>query len=261
MPTVSRTNNPTKVKSVGKNIISIRIAKIPGTDITRTFFIEHFDQKQLDLPFSTKVACIAAAGQTTQYFELGTIENLDIKSHTLTELAADASIQFRVIFYEANSSKILAASDNIRAVDDDTESPSLVSIQPVPLDGPLWKLELADSSSDSTPVLLVEEKLFSSAKAAAANPTFVSFVLPEVVRTIARRIKEENTDENDDSSSWLNSWVHFFKSINTGSIDPTSSDTDDYEKWIDDCVKAFCHRGQMALSIDAVLKETEGTNW
>lgn len=260
MPTISRTNNPTKVESVGKEVISIRVSKVPGSDAARIFFVEHFERNQLNLPSATRVACVAAAGQTTQYFELGTVDKLDIKAHALTELATDASIRFRVLFFEADSSKILAAADNIRAVDDDTSSPSLVSIQPVPLEGPLWKLELSDSGSDSRPVLLVEEKLFSSAKAAAAHPMFVSFVLPEVVRAIARRIVSEEIDDVDDASSWLTPWVRFFTSINPGALDPSSSDVEDDEKWLDDCVKAFCRRGQMALSIDAVLNETEGAN-
>lgn len=260
MPTISRTNNPTKVEAVGKEVISIRVSKMPGSDVARSFFVEHFERNQLKLPSATKVSCVAAAGQTTQYFELGTVDQLDLKAHALTELATDASIRFRVIFYEADSSRILATADNIRAVDDDTSSPSLVSIQPVPLEGPFWKLELSDSGSDSHPVLLVEEKLFSSAKAAAASPIFVSFVLPEVVRAIARRIVAEDIDDADDASSWLTPWVRFFTSINPGALDPSSSDAEDNEKWIDDCVKAFCRRGQMALSIDDVLNETEGAN-
>lgn len=260
MPTISRTNNPTKVEAVGKGVISIRVSKMPGSDVARTFFVEHFERNQLKLPSATKVSCVAAAGQTTQYFELGTVDELDIKAHALTELATDASIRFRVIFYEADSSKILADADNIRAVDDDTSSPSLVSIQTMPLDGPFWKLELPDSGSDSRPVLLVEEELFSSAKAAAASPMFVSFVLPEVVRTIARRIVVEGLDDADDANSWLSPWVRFFTSINPSATNSSSSDSEDDEKWIDDCVKAFCRRGQMALSIDAVLNETEGVN-
>lgn len=260
MPTISRTNNPTKVETVGKDVISIRVAKVPGSDNARTFFVEHFVRNKLDVPPATKVGCVAAAGQTTQYFELGTVDQLDIKAHALTELATDASIRFRVLFYDTDSSKILAAADNIRAVDDDTSSPSLVSILPVPLEGPLWKLELSDTSSDAQPVLLVEEKLFSSAKAAAASPMFVSFVLPELARAIARRIVTEGVDDPEDASSWLTPWVRFFASINPSALDEGTSDVEDDEKWIDDCVKAFCRRGQMALSIDAVLNETEGTN-
>ena len=260
MPTISRTNNPTKVETVGKDAISIRVSKVPGSDVARTFFVEHFVRNQLNVPPATRVACVAAAGQTTQYFELGTVDHLDIKAHSLTELATDASIRFRVLFYEGDSSKILAAANNVRAVDDDTSSPSLVSILPVPLDGPLWKLELSDTSSDMRPVLLVEEKLFSSAKAAAASPMFVSFVLPELVRAVARRIVDEEIDEAEDASSWLTPWVRFFASINPNALNSGSTDVGDDEKWIDECVKAFCRRGQMALSIDSVLNETEGAN-
>jgi hypothetical protein len=258
MPTISRTSNPTKVSAIQKGAISIRVAKMLGIDAARTFFVEHFERSQISFPPTTKVACIATAGQTAQYFELGSVEQLDTKAMALSELATDASIRFRVVFYDVESSRILAAADNIRTVDEDSSSPSLVSIQPFPLDGPLWKLEVPDSGADDHPVLLVEEKLFSSAKAAVAHPMFVSFVLPEVVRSIAARVADEETEPSDEGS-WLAPWVRFFSSINANSL-ADLSDFTDKEKWVDECVKAFCRRGQMALSIEVVLTEVTGEN-
>lgn len=256
MPTISRTSNPTKVERVPKGAISIRVGKVPGGQSTRNFFVEHFNRDLLTLPLTTCVACVAAAGQTTQYFELGTVELLQTKSFALTELATDASIHFRVLFYDGDSSRVVASADNIRAVDDDSAAPSLVSIEPVALDGPLWKLGLPDAGAETKPVLLVEEKLFSSAKAAAAHPMFLSFVLPEVVRGIAAKIADEEADPIDEGS-WLSPWVRFFSSINPKSLEE-EADQPDKEKWVDDCVKAFCRRGQMAASIDAVLTEATG---
>lgn len=258
MPTISRTTNPTKVSSIQKGVISIRVAKMLGIDAAKTFFVEHFDRSQISLPPATKVACIATAGQTAQYFELGSVEQLDTKAMALSELATDASIRFRVVFYDVESSRVLAAADNIRTVDEDSSSPSLVSIQPAPLDGPLWKLEMPDLGADDHPVLLVEEKLFCSAKAAVAHPMFVSFVLPEVVRCIATKLIEADTDSIDEGS-WLAPWFRFFSSINANPL-ADLSDSVDQEKWINECVKAFCRRGQMATSIDAVLAEATGEN-
>lgn len=258
MPTISRTTNPTKVSSIQKGVISIRVAKMLGIDAAKTFFVEHFDRSQISLSPATKVACIATAGQTAQYFELGSVEQLDTKAMALSELATDAPIRFRVVFYDVESSRVLAAADNIRTVDEDSSSPSLVSIQPVPLDGPLWKLEMPDLGADDHPVLLVEEKLFCSAKAAVAHPMFVSFVLPEVVRCIATKLVEAETDSIDEGS-WLAPWFRFFSSINANPL-ADLSDSVDQEKWVNECVKAFCRRGQMATSIDAVLAEATGEN-
>lgn len=256
MPTISRTSNPTKVEKLAKGALSIRVGKVPGAAATRNFFVEHFDRDQIGLPPATSVACVAAAGQTTQYFELGTVDQLQTRSFALTELATDASIRFRILFYDFETSKVLASADNIRAVDENSSSPSLVSIEPAPLNGPLWKLELPDAGADDRPVLLVEEKLFSSAKAAVAHPMFLSFVLPEVVRSVASKVAEENA-ETSDEDSWLAPWVRFFSSINSKELDD-SSEKIDKEEWVDECVKAFCRRGQMAASIEAVLSEATG---
>jgi len=232
------------------------VGKVPGSTVVRNFFIEHFARDQILLSPATNVACVAAAGQTTQYFELGTIDQLQTKSFALTELATDASIRFRVLFYDHETSKVLASADNIRAVDENSSSPSLVSIEPGPLDGPLWKLELPVAGADDRPVLMVEEKLFSSAKAAVAHPMFLSFVLPEVVRSVATRVVEDDADPTD-QGSWLSPWTRFFSSINSRELDD-SADEMEKEEWIDECVKAFCRRGQMAASIDKVLQEVTG---
>lgn len=255
MPTISRTNNPTKVEQIEKGAISIRIAKPIGAN-AKTFYVEHFDRSRIALEPSVKVACVATAGQTAQYFELGTVGELNSKALPLTEIATDASIRFRIVFYESDASRIKASADNIRAADEDDSSPSLVSIEPVQLEGPLWKLELADINSEVAPVLLVEERLFTTAKAAVGNPSFLSFVLPAVMRSIAT-VVSENVDHLEDEGSWLAPWNRFFTSINPNAPDEFS-DNEDHSVWIDQCVKAFCRRGQMAASIDAVLNEADG---
>jgi hypothetical protein len=256
MPTISRTNNPTKVEKIEKGAISIRVAKPVGTTAAKMFYVEHFDRNRIALSPAVKVACVATAGQTAQYFELGTVGELNSSALSLTELATDAAIRFRIIFYDSDFSRIKASADNIRAVDDDGSSPSLVSIEPVPLGGPLWNLELADVTSEVAPVLLVEERLFGTAKAAIGNSSFLSFVLPEVMRKIAT-VVSENTDRLEDEGSWLAPWRKFFLSINPSAPDEFS-DNDDHSVWINQCVKAFCRRGQMSASLEAVLNEADG---
>ena len=60
---------------------------------------------------------------------------------------------------------------------------------------------------------------FSSAKAAVAHPMFLSFVLPEVVRSVATRVVVEEADIIDEGS-WLSPWVRFFfSSINSRELD------------------------------------------
>lgn len=253
MPAINRTSNPTKVIAVDRAALAIRVN--PGRRATdpKNFLIDKFSLEKAGVLGSLKVGCLAMAGQTTQYFDLGTAAKIDTTPMVLTELATDATVRFRVMFYESHDSRIVAAAENIKPVDEDGSSHSLVSIQPGRLDGPLWKLELSDATSENQPVIHVEEELFNSAKTAVSSPIFMSLVIPEVLRQIATRIVRD-IDGADRDSSWIGKWIDYFEKINTNSLEDLQTDSERAD-WIDDCARLFCRRGNMPTLIAAVLSE------
>lgn len=255
MPAISRTTNPTGVLPVDSNALSLRVVKGNRATDPKTVFIERFAPQKAGLLPSLRVACIATAGQTSQYFELGSVGAIDLGSKQLTELATDAALRFRVIFYEEHDCRVVAAADNIRALDESQLSQSLVSIQPGALNGPLWKLELSDSKSENLPVVHVEEQMFASAKAAAASAEFVSYVLPEVLRQVAVKVAAE-WDDLDREGSWLGKWADFLEGMNPADLDEMEDDMRD--GWASECVELFCRRGHMSMSLTAVLMEANG---
>lgn len=254
MPAISRTSNPTGVLPVDSNALSLRVMKGARPGDPKTFFLERFSPEKAGLLPSLTVSCIATAGQTSQYFEMGTVASVDLSPKSLTELATDAALRFRVIFCEYDS-RIVAAIDNVRALDDSQLSQSLISIEPGELNGPLWKLEMSDVVSESLPVIHVEQKLFASAKAAAANEQFVSYVLPEALRQIATKVATE-WDDLDREGSWLGRWADFLEGIHPADLD--DAENDGRTAWADQCVELFCRRGHMAMALASVLADAGG---
>ena len=256
MRAINRKNNPTGLISVDSSVLSIRVNKGMRPSDPKTFSVERFVVNKAGLLGSLHVACLAMAGQTAQYIELGTVAQIDKRPKPLSELASDAAVRFRVIFYEAHNSRIVGAAENVRPLDEDDSSHSLVSIQSGKLDGPLWKLELSDATSENHPVVHVEEQLFGSAKAAAANYEFVAFVLPEVFRQIAARIAREY-EQVDADASWMGKWIEFFNTMNPTSLEDLA-EGDRLDDWIDACVEQFCQRGNMAIALNAMLADARG---
>lgn len=251
MPTIFRTNNPTKVIRIDKSAISLRVIK---HDDMRTFHVDKLDRTVIQLPSDVRVACLAIAGQNVQYFELGTLSDVDFRSYALSEIGDSAALRFRVMFYDAISARIVGCAENIRSADEDGPTPSLLSIQPADLGGPLWKLELPEDSGESQPTLLVEQKVFPVAKSVATDRTFLAYVLPEVVRQIAASVARLDADPESDES-WIVSWDRFLRSIN--STERTDGE-DHHLEWIDNCVKAFCRRGQMLSILEKQMFAEEG---
>lgn len=256
MRAINRKNNPTGLISVDSSVLSIRVNKGARPADPKTFAVERFAAGKAGLLGSLRVACLAMAGQTAQYIELGTVAQIDKRPKPLSELASDASVRFRVIFYEAHNSRIVGAAENVHPLDEDDSSHSLVSIQPGKLDGPLWKLELSDANSENHPVVHVEEQLFASAKAAAANYEFVSFVLPEVFRQIAARVAREY-EQIDVEGSWMGKWIEFFGVMNPTDLTDLAED-ERVGDWVEACVEQFCQRGTMAAALSRVLADAGG---
>lgn len=255
MPSINRTTNPTGVIRVDSGAISLRVIKGVRPGDPKSFFIERFSAQRAGLLGSLRIGCLATAGQTSQYADLGSVASPDVTPKQLNELANDSALRFRVIFFEPLDAKIVAAADNIKALDDSELSQSLVSIQPGELSGPLWKLELSESSSENLPVVHVEEQLYPSAKVAAMNPQFVSFVLPEVLRQIATRVALE-WDDIDREGSWLGRWSEFLENLNPNSI--VELEEEKRLDWADECVELFCKRGHMIAALNVVLSEARG---
>ena len=257
MPAINRRNNPTNAISLPKESVTIQVNRALPGDPAKSFHVERLGIDDLHLDSALRIGCLAKAGKSVQYFSLGTVGNPDRSVKFLTDLAQDKPTRFRVTVFEELTGKIAADVDNINVLDDDSDAPSLVDIYPVSLEGPLWRLEFEADTSEINPVLLVEKKLFPSGRAAVSDKTFVAMVFPEVMRQIAARVADNRDALADDDGSWMSLWRDFFDQLNPGSSAEPDAD-DDKDRWVEQCVKAFCKRPQILRVITSVVDEDKG---
>jgi hypothetical protein len=256
MPRISRTTNPTSLKELDSKLFSVRVQ----TDASgaRSFWLERFDFVNSGLARGLRLACIAHAGNTEEYFQLGSIESpvQDVKS--INELANNRPLKFRFVVFEDENPRLIAFADNIRALDDaGMLGDSLVDIEPGDLGGPAWRLEIPEVKSGADkPVLLVERQLFPTPQAAAKDLWIAVLVMPEVMRQIATLISE-NSGGLKDPESWISGWEEYLVALGAGDI---SEDSDNIARsqWVDEVVAAFCAKPSMKAKFGFAINELIG---
>lgn len=256
MPKISRTTNPTGQRQLDASLFSVRTPMDAAG--RRTFWLERFDFASAGLAPGLKLACIAHAGSTEEYFEIGTVDAPDHATRPLLELVQDRPLKFRFLVYESGNPLLVGFADNVRPADEAGElGDSLVDIQPADLHGCAWKLELPSSLvGDDKPVLLVDRQLFPTAAAAARDPWIAVLVMPEVMRQIARVIAAEPSSLTDENA-WASMWAQF---LEAEGISMPAEDLDKHEldNWVDEVVETFCAKPVIRSQFNLATKELSG---
>jgi hypothetical protein len=224
----------------------------------RIFWLERFDFARSGLRPGLNLACVAHAGSTEEYFELGKVDAPNHSTRPLLELAVDRPLRFRFLVYEEGDPLLVGYADNVRAATEAGElGNSLVDILPVDLGGCAWKLELPSlSAGDEKPLLLVSRELFPTAAAAARDPWIAVLVMPEVMRQIARVFAEHPgclTDEN----AWTGSWSAFLEAEGIPSP-PDPSTENESDDWVGEVVDTFCAKPSMKAQFILASRELSG---
>jgi hypothetical protein len=256
MPKISRTTNPTNLHELDANMFSVRIQT--SKEGNRAFWLERFDFSACGLAPGLRLACVAHAGSTEEYFELGTIDAPDVTPHAINELAADRPLKFRFVVYESGNPRLSAFADNIRAIDEaGMLGDSLVDIEPSDLNGPAWRLEIPEVKNGADkPVLLVERQLFPTALAAAKDRWVAILIMPEVMRQIARVISR-NMGCLEDSEIWISNWADYISSFGLNDL---ADDADEIavNQWVEDVVRSFCTKPTMKAQFGFAIAELIG---
>lgn len=258
MGQITRTTNPTGLREIDKKHFVVR-TRDDGPD-GRTFWLDRFDHVAAGLDSSVQLGCIAHAGSTEEYFDLGSVGNFNSAALSLRSLATDKPLKFRFIFNNPGESLLIGYTDGVRALDEAGNlGSSLVDIEPTSLQGIAWKLVLPEGTgAGEKPNVLVEKSLFPTAASAVNHPWFGVLVMPEVMRQIAMSIAA-NPSALDDSECWIAPWADFISSL--GVEPPVEFEEDDTPAqiaWADEVVCKFAARGIFRHHMTKVIAEMEG---
>ncbi|MBX8607112.1 hypothetical protein K5D65_07925 [Pseudomonas cichorii] len=257
MGQITRTTNPTGLKQIDKKLFLVRV--VDGGEGGRSFWLESFDYKAAKFDRSVNVGCVAHAGSTEEYFDLGPVSDLKKTSFSLQAIATDKPLRFRFIFNTPGDPLLVGYADGVRALDEAGNlGGSLVDIEPSSLYGVGWKVELPEGAgSGDKPNVLVERTLFPTAASAVNHPWFGVLVMPEVMRQIAMAIAK-NPDWLDDVETWIAPWADFINAL--GVSFPLDLDDDIYsqQSWADEVVRKFAAKGIFRHHMAQAIIEMEG---
>ncbi|MEB0075835.1 hypothetical protein QN386_15745 [Pseudomonas sp. CCI3.2] len=243
MGQITRTTNPTGLKQIDKKHFVVRVRNDASNG--RVFWLDSFDYSAAKLEPSVQMACIAYAGSTEEYFDLGPLSDFKKTSTSIRAIATDKPLKFRFIFNRPGESSLVGYADGVRALDETGNlGSSLVDIEPADLNGIAWKLMLPEGTgAGEKPNVLVERSLFPTAASAANHAWFCVLVMPEVMRQVAMAISQAPSSL-DDSESWISSWKEFITVL--GVDYPTHSEDDDIsvlQDWAEGVVEKFAAKG------------------
>lgn len=258
MGQITRTTNPTGLREIDRKHFVVRV-KDDGPD-GRIFWLDRFDHAAAKLHPSVHLGCVAHAGNTEEYFDLGSVADFNDAPLSLRSLATDKPLKFRFIFNNPGESLLIGYTDGVRALDEAGKlGSSLVDIEPTSLHGIAWKLTLPEGTgAGEKPNVLVEKSLFPTAVSAVNHPWFGVLVMPEVMRQIAMSIAE-NPSALDDSESWVAPWADFISAL--GVEPPAEFEEDDTPAqlaWADEVVGRFSAKGIFRHHMTKALAELDG---
>ena len=258
MGQITRTTNPTGLKQIDKKHFVVRVKEDDRGG--RVFWLDQFDHAAANLDPSVKLGCVAHAGSTEEYFELGTVSAFNKAPLSLRGLATDKPLKFRFIFNKPGESMLIGYTDGVRALDEAGKlGSSLVDIEPSSLHGIAWKLTLPEGTgTGEKPNVQVEKSLFPTAASAANHPWFGVLVMPEVMRQIAVSIAK-NPSALEDSESWIAPWADFIAAL--GVEPPAEFGEDDtlaQLAWVEAVVDRFAAKGIFRHHMGKALAEMDG---
>lgn len=243
MGRLSARSNPTNLREIDRSRVNISVSEINGQ---RSFTLDRCDLEGLGLPINLKLICMAGAGPTSMRFELGTVSSWTRESQSLNGLDRAASLRFRILMHEEGNPLLVASVENLRPMDD-SQSESLLPMEPADLGERLWRLDLREEG----PVLLFNVSVFPNAAGVENYFPFNAFVLPEALHQVIKRISEDPAVIDDENDAW-SAWGGWLDAIGADRP-PTEDDDDIRETWCKDTLKIFCDRHRFASGLRTFL--------
>lgn len=258
MRQITRTTNPTGLKLIDKKHFVVRLGE--HGEKGRAFWVDRFDFSEAGLNPLVELGCVAHAGSTEEYFELGPVSAFNSNPLSLRGLATDQPLKFRFFFNNPGESLLIGYTDGVQALDEaGLLGSSLVDIEPADLGGATWKLVVPEGvGAGEKPNVLVERSLFPTSISAVSHPWFGVLVMPEVMRQIAMCIAE-NPSALDDTETWISKWGPFLATL--GIQAPVEVEEDDAaakEAWAVDVVTKFASKGVFKHHLAKAHAEMDG---
>jgi len=241
---LKRRFNYTGRKKIPREKISIILNK--DGDLVRSFDATLY-LNDMALPSDAKVYIDAYHKTESSRFDFGTIGNTIPPRDTKLGSPYVENLNFRILVVDESGQhgRILAHIDGIKPAAD-TERKPILPVEFDDLGQQVWHVEY--TGDEGAPVLFLNETIPNIRNIAKANPQFIIYVYPAVIREVLSHMILEGVDSpSDPSIDWHGDWLLFARRILPGEGPPEVLDTkdgrfslDDAKEWIDQVVEEFC---------------------
>lgn len=246
MGRLSARSNPTGLKELDRSRVSISVSEVAGR---RSFMLDRLDLKGTGLGETLKVVVVARAGNTNVRYEMGGVSSPVHESRPLDGLDRSQPLRFRILLHEESNPRLMASIENLRARDD-SQSESLLPMEPADLGERIWRLVI----NEDGPVLQFNSMVFPSAAGAENYIPFDALVLPEALRQVMEKIADEPGCLEDESDPW-SAWAGWLDAIGADHP-PADADEEAKAAWCNQVVDRFCGRFGFASRLHDELQGT-----
>lgn len=248
MGRLSARSNPTSLRELDRNKVTLTVSEAAGR---RVAILERLDLRDTGLAETLQVILVARAGSTSVRHAMGPATAFSREGKSLDSLDPSQPLRFRVLLHEQGTPRLAASVENLRARDD-SQSESLLPMEPADLGERVWQLAIGEDG----PVLKFNSRVFPSASGAENFIPFGAMVLPEALRQVMQAIADDPSCLEDEGSP-LYPWGAWIDAI--GAERPIADDDEsEMAVWCNRVIDQFCNRCSFASRLKAELLKGSG---
>ena len=237
MSLVSHVTNPTNIQKIHRSNITFEL--FDDATSQSHFIIHELFLSNLDLPKDAHVYCAPKAGDVEKPVSLGqvgTLKNIG-KMLPIEGLSSNATLKFRFLVVDYDTSMILASAENIRAKSPHEDGhEAILPVDFRDLQGLIWRMEL---TPDDEPILELNKNLPGIADKLQTDVEYQALIIPEAIRKVLIHLVENNSDS--DPENWVQKWTRWLSELGFNEI-PEEEDefiSKDTEEWAERVVQKF----------------------
>lgn len=243
MPRLSTLSNPTGLIDLDKKRIGIQI---DSAQARLSFSLVRLELEDLRIPSDSKVVVIARKGNTEERVEIGSISAWNKGFHALPELGEEGSLVFRVLLLSPDSPRLIAAAEHVRPIGQG-DSESFIALEPTELKELPWEIEVHEQEGRAT--IRFNREVFTSSAEAESNAFFMSMILPEAIRSMARTVAQDPGVLAHDEWQPFKNWLAVHGVVDEPSEEGTAQERED---WCRQVAHAFCGRFEFTSKLKAL---------
>jgi len=246
MPRLSTLSNPTGLKDLEKNRVSI---VVDDQGAKAAYSLIRLDVADASLPAMAHVVVVARRGNSEMRVDHGQVTCWDKSFIDVSEMGVDGVWTFRILFALPDSPKLLASIENIRP-NGLGNSESLIALEPASdLGNVPWELVVLEQ--DGRAVIRFNRDVYQTAALAEADGYFACLVIPEAVRQLALWHTRDPATLAEPHWEPFKNWLSLHGITDEPQVDQSQ---DEKEKWCREVVSAFCERHRIAETLREFTK-------